>query len=348
MSSAFHPESHASVGPLFPEREFSALAIPADIGALLEAIAEAVLLVEGERIVYANGAGRRLLKLNEDGSLRSPPLTEVLNSLESGSGWEVVSRPWPRQEAPSSPSLQVVTLRRGSQSQGFPQCQLDREREQLIYGIAHDLKTPVQGITHLVSWILEDAGDRLPEESLYHLQLLRRRVHRLESLLNGLLGYLKIGRGVETPQGVNLRALVQQVVTQLNPAPGYTLQVESECDEIFTERSLLQQVLTHLLENALKHHHRPQGHIKITVQDQGQEYQFAVQDDGPGIAPDYHDKIFLLFQTLRPRDELETIGLGLAVVKKIVEAKGGRLILQSKVGEGSCFQFSWPKSSPGA
>ena len=348
MSSAFHPESHSSVGPLFPEREFSALAIPADTGALLEAIAEAVLLVEGERIVYANGAGRRLLELNRDGSLRSPQLTEVLNSLKSESGWEVVSRPWPRQADPSSPFLQVVTLRRGSPFQGVRQCQLDREREQLIYGIAHDLKTPVQGITHLVSWILEDAGDRLPEESLYHLQLLGGRVHRLESLLNGLLAYLKIGRGIEVPQGVNLRDLVQQVVAPLNPAPGYTLQIESECDEIYTERSLLQQVLTHLVDNALKHHHRPPGHIKITVHDQGQEYEFAVQDDGPGISPPDHDKIFRLFQTLRPRDELETIGLGLAVVKKIVEAKGGHIILQSQVGEGSCFQFSWPKSSPGA
>jgi signal transduction histidine kinase len=115
---------------------------------------------------------------------------------------------------------------------------------------------------------------------------------------------------------------------------------------IVTERIYLEQVFTNLISNAIKYHNRPDGHIEIGVKRDNQFYIFCVQDDGPGIEKEYHERIFLMFQTLQERDAFESTGVGLAIVKKIAEEKGGRVWVESDPGKGSTFYFTWPR--PGA
>jgi signal transduction histidine kinase len=99
-----------------------------------------------------------------------------------------------------------------------------------------------------------------------------------------------------------------------------------------------------LIGNAIKHHHRkPEGRIVVSAEDAGAWWRFRVSDDGPGIAPRFHEKIFVIFQTLEARDKVEGTGIGLALVKKIVESFGGTITVDSDVGRGATFEFTWPK-----
>lgn len=115
---------------------------------------------------------------------------------------------------------------------------------------------------------------------------------------------------------------------------------------LVTKRLLLRQVFANLIGNAIKHHHRSHGTIQVSVSDQGNLYQFAIADDGPGVDPKYHEKIFTIFQTLEARDVSESTGIGLAIVKKIVEAEGGAIWIESAFEQGSTFYFTWPKPNP--
>lgn len=112
---------------------------------------------------------------------------------------------------------------------------------------------------------------------------------------------------------------------------------------VVCQRVELSQVFSNLIGNAIKHHHRPDGTIRVAWNNDGQAFRFAVSDDGPGIALQYYEKIFVIFQTLAPRDKVEGSGLGLALVKKIVERQGGRIWVESVVGQGTQFFFTWPK-----
>jgi signal transduction histidine kinase len=115
---------------------------------------------------------------------------------------------------------------------------------------------------------------------------------------------------------------------------------------VTSEKLRLQQVFMNLVGNALKHHDKSAGRIDIGWRDAGEKYEFSVTDDGPGIDPKYHDKVFVIFQTLQPRDKVESTGVGLSLVKKIVEDAGGTVSLESAPGAGSTFRFTWPKASP--
>ncbi|HMQ55446.1 MAG TPA: ATP-binding protein, partial [Anaerolineae bacterium] len=123
----------------------------------------------------------------------------------------------------------------------------------------------------------------------------------------------------------------------------FMITIPHELPQLLTYRTPLELVFRNLLQNAIKHHHRPHGQIQVTARDLGAYIEFTVQDDGPGIDPAYHERVFQLFQTLRPRDEVEGSGIGLAIVKKTVETQGGTISLSSTAGQGAMFRFTWPK-----
>ena len=105
----------------------------------------------------------------------------------------------------------------------------------------------------------------------------------------------------------------------------------------------LEQTFRNLIGNAIKHHHRPDGRVEVTAHDHRRMWEFVVADDGPGIPAAYHDRIFQMFQTLKPRDEVEGSGIGLAVVRKLVTSRGGTIRVESAEGQGARFRFTWPK-----
>ncbi|MBI4781045.1 MAG: PAS domain S-box protein [Oscillatoriophycideae cyanobacterium NC_groundwater_1537_Pr4_S-0.65um_50_18] len=220
----------------------------------------------------------------------------------------------------------------------------NRELDQFAYVTSHDLKAPLRAIANLSEWIEEDLGDKLPDDSQRQMQLLRGRVHRMESLINGLLQYSRVGRTQVVAETLSVKTLLHEVVDSLAPPSGFTIHVGDDMPTLKTKPLLLRQVFSNLISNAIKHHPRNDGMVRVSVEDIGSMYEFTVTDDGRGIAPEHHEKIFAIFQTLESRDTKESTGIGLSIVKKIVETEGGVIRVESKLGEGTTFRFTWPKS----
>jgi len=220
----------------------------------------------------------------------------------------------------------------------------NRELDRFAYVASHDLKAPLRAIDNLSTWLYQDANDVLPPPSQEHLQKLRGRVRRMERLLDDLLAYSRAGRVQHAPQEVDCGALVRSIFDLLSPPPEFRLTVYEPMPVIYTQRVPLETVLRNLLGNAVKHHNRPDGHVQVAAHwtGQGDLLEFSVQDDGPGMAAEYHERIFELFQTLQPRDQVEGSGMGLAIVKKTVESLGGSVSVESTEGSGTCFRFTWP------
>ena len=219
----------------------------------------------------------------------------------------------------------------------------NRELDAFAYAASHDLRAPLRGIANLAQWIEEDLQDTLSEDSREMLALMRSRMHRMEALIDGILNYSRAGRSHEPPRDVNVRALVADVVDLLSPESARVV-VAPDLPIVNAERLPLQQVFQNLIGNAIKH-----GGVGVTIdisaRDAGEFWEFRVGDDGPGIAPEFHDRIWGIFQTLQPRDQVEGAGIGLSLVKKLVEAQGGRVTVESSPGTGATFKFWWPKAA---
>ena len=220
------------------------------------------------------------------------------------------------------------------------------ELDQFAYVASHDLQAPLRGIDQLASWITEDAAAVLPETATVHLTKLRSRIKRMEKLVNDLLAYARAARQRHTPEWVDTTQLVQEIIDLLAPPPGMIIEIQESLPRLRTERTALETVLRNLINNAIKHHHQPHtGHIRVTAEKQNTWITFCISDDGPGIDPQFHDRIFQLFQTLQPRDQVEGSGLGLAIVRRLVENRGGVIQIVSAVNQGATFSFTWPKES---
>jgi signal transduction histidine kinase/CheY-like chemotaxis protein len=225
--------------------------------------------------------------------------------------------------------------------------QLDRsnkELDQFAYVASHDLKAPLRGIANLSEWLEEDLGDAITPDGKQQLALLRNRVQRMEGLINGILDFSRAGRVRSKAEPVPVQKLLSDVIELCAVPPHATIEVEDGMPELHTERVPLQQVFMNLIGNALKHAKREDPRVVVGVKDLGHSYQFTVTDNGPGIAPEYHERIWGIFQTLEPRDTVEGTGIGLSIVKKIVEGKGGEAWVRSREGEGATFGFTWPKA----
>lgn len=219
----------------------------------------------------------------------------------------------------------------------------NKELDQFAYVASHDLKAPLRGIANLTQWIEEDLGDRVTGDSREHMELLKGRVNRMEGLIDGILSYSRAGRVREKPQKIEVGKLIAESIELLSAPPDTQIVVGPDMPTLQTEKVPLQQVLMNLIGNAIKYNQRPGARVEITVQRLDGWFQFSVADNGPGIAPQYRERIWQIFQTLEARDKVEGTGIGLSVVRKIVEARGGRTWLDSEVGRGSTFHFTWPQ-----
>lgn len=220
----------------------------------------------------------------------------------------------------------------------------NQELDQFAYVASHDLKAPLRGIANLSQWIEEDLGEALAGENKSQMELLRGRVHRMEALIDGILQYSRAGRAKARPESIDTGVLVRDVVELMSPPRETTIQIEPDMPTVRAEKVPLQQVFMNLIGNAIKHTGRNSPLIDVSWSDAGPFFEFTVRDNGQGIASKYHERIFGIFQTLEARDKVEGTGIGLSVVQKIVEAKGGKVWVESEIGRGAQFKFLWPKT----
>jgi signal transduction histidine kinase len=224
----------------------------------------------------------------------------------------------------------------------------NRDLEDFAYVASHDLKAPLSGIDSAAKWLEEDLHDSLSDESRKILGLMRNRIARMEKLLDDLLSYSRAGRTDTAVRETNVADIFDSIVGVLTPPAHIQVRVEGGLPVIVTASAQLEQVLRNLINNAIKHHDKQSGEVVLSGKRVGDVVEFSVRDNGPGIAPQFHDKIFQLCQTLKRRDEVEGSGMGLAVVKKLVEQQNGRITVHSRGdGTGSEFRFGWPTATTG-
>jgi len=231
---------------------------------------------------------------------------------------------------------------------------MERQRQELqrsnadlaefAHAASHDLKAPLRGMAHLADWIAEDIGETASPQTLENCALLRARAMRMQALLDGLLAYARAGRVLAPPETFDTAEMVRDLVATLALPGGFTVTLAGEMPTITAERMPLERVLQNLIETAVKHHDRRIGRILVSASRDKDRIRFSVGDDGPGIPPRYHDRIFQVFQTLNRRDDVEASGIGLSIVKKKVEVRGGRVTVESAPPQrGTRFTFTWPE-----
>lgn len=224
--------------------------------------------------------------------------------------------------------------------------QLENVNEELRsfgYIVSHDLKAPLRGVKVLVDWICSDYKDKLDEEGKQNMDLLVSRIDRMHNLIDGILKYSRVGRSKEDKSQVNLNELLIEIIDIIAPPDNIEITIEDELPVMACERTRITQVFQNLLSNAVKYMDKPQGSIKIGCIEERDFWKFSVKDNGPGIKEKYYDKIFQMFQTLSSRDKFESTGIGLTVVKKIIDLYGGKIWIESQEGQGSTFIFTIPK-----
>ncbi|MEO8443971.1 MAG: ATP-binding protein [Gammaproteobacteria bacterium] len=220
----------------------------------------------------------------------------------------------------------------------------NQDLEQFAYVASHDLKAPLRAIGILADWLAEDLSGYTGGEVQQNLGLLKQRTARLHRLLDDLLAYSRAGTKPGESGELDARLMVEDLFVLLGPPESMRLTADSSLPVLHTRPGPLEQVLRNLINNAIKHHPTGHGTVRVYAQDRGEEVLFAVEDDGAGIPQAFAEKVFQMFQTLKPRDEIEGSGMGLAIVKRIVEWQGGRIWFHGgPAGLGTVFKFTWKK-----
>lgn len=223
---------------------------------------------------------------------------------------------------------------------------LNRSNEELkefAYIVSHDLKAPLRAIGSLAEWISHDYADKLDEEGRENLSLLLGRTKRMNALIEGILRYSRLGRLKPERDNLDTNRIVGLVIGALAPPENIKVRVEGSLPSVVYDRTHLEQLFQNLISNAIKHLGKPEGEIVISCRDADPMWEFCVRDTGQGIEEKHFERIFKIFQSLKARDDLESTGIGLTLVKKIVETNGGAVWIKSAVGVGSEFHFTIPK-----
>lgn len=219
----------------------------------------------------------------------------------------------------------------------------NKELETFAYVASHDLKSPLRGIAQLSSWIDEDLDAEEFAEVAKHTQMLRNRIQRMEKLLDDMLIFYRAGRTDGNISRIDLAHMARELFDIQNTKKGLRLELGDDLPVFDSLSTPFEQILRNLFSNAIKHHDADEGTIRVEGRQLDRDfYQFSVIDDGPGIPARFQERVFGMFQTLKPRDEVEGSGMGLALIKKIIETYGGKISVYSD-GRGCRFTFTWPK-----
>jgi signal transduction histidine kinase len=221
----------------------------------------------------------------------------------------------------------------------------NRELDKFASVASHDLKAPLRAIGALAGMIEEDSGEQLRGESRQHFKTIVGRVSRMEQLIDALLEYSKADRRMSKMEYVDTLMLAEELRHLLCTRPGIKLNISSLMPVIFYDRNRIRLIFSHLISNAIIHNSQSTIEMELCCKWNEVYWIFSLKDNGPGIEKAYHDKIFVIFQTLARRDSHETTGAGLAITKKLVEESGGEIWVESVPGKGAEFFFTIPKAN---
>lgn len=220
---------------------------------------------------------------------------------------------------------------------------LNKQMNEFAYIVSHDLKAPLRGIASLSSFIEEELGNTITEPVSEIIRMLKLRTERMQNLIDGILHYSRMSFLESKEENVNVKELIESTIDLVSPPKNVRFEIEENMPILTTEKIKLHEVFQNLISNAVKYNKEGESVISVSAKSLDGFWEFTVEDNGIGIKPEHINKIFSIFHTLQPKDKSESTGIGLTIVKKLVEQMGGEVKVYSEFGVGSQFTFSWPK-----
>lgn len=216
----------------------------------------------------------------------------------------------------------------------------NQELKELAYTLSHDLKAPLRGIKTLIDWVYNDNKLKLDVTSLQNFQLIDQKVVMLYGLIEGIIEYSEIGSNSGRHEKVDINSVINEVSELLNIPESVNLSIEDKLPTIAISKVYIIQVFQNLISNAIKYNDKELVSIAIGCKRSTSGWQFSVRDNGIGIDKKHHERIFGIFKTLEPKKKGDSTGIGLSIVKKIINKHNGKIWVESEVGKGSCFYFT--------
>ena len=219
----------------------------------------------------------------------------------------------------------------------------NKELKEFAHIIAHDLKVPLRGVNQLAEWTLEDYSEALDKKGKNNLELLKKRTKFMNEMIQSLLDYSKIGRDKHKEEDIDLNKTLDEVINSLSLPSNVKIVIENRLPKYKGDSGRVPQIFENLIGNAIKYGDKKEMVIKINCTPEDNQWKFSVSDNGPGIEENYFEKIFQIFETLDTKKTYKSMGIGLTIVKKIVETEGGKIWVESEAGSGTTFYFTLPK-----
>lgn len=317
---------------------------PATLGEWLQTFyAEDLPLLEADLVQVLAGAQptpQTVRIWRQDGELRWVQATGLMETDAQGQPWRMIGT-----------FIDITETKLAEEQLRHTSAQLEasnRELEAFAYSVSHDLRAPLRAIDGFSQALLEDYGDRVDEEGQDYFRRIRHNVQRMGQLIDDLLRLSRVSRAAMGYQWVDLSALVQEQVAELQrdePERCVELALTPHL-VVWADLALMQVVITNLVHNAWKFTSRhPQAQIRFGTQRQGDETVYFLQDDGAGFDMAYANQLFGVFQRLHNTDEFPGTGIGLATVQRIIHRHGGRVWAEAAVEQGATLYFTLPRRS---
>lgn len=221
--------------------------------------------------------------------------------------------------------------------------EINKQLDEFVYIVSHDLKAPLRGLASISSFLEDELGADLKPEVAELLGLIKKRTAWMQNLISSILHYSRMSNSCAVKEDVSIKELVNNIIELVDPPETFKFEVADNLPIVFAEKIKIHEVFQNLISNAIKYNNKEEGVIRIGFYEYPDHYDFFVQDNGQGIKPEHFERIFGIFQTLSPKESTDSTGIGLTIVKKIVEQQSGKVTLSSEYGEGTKFTFSWKK-----
>jgi len=222
---------------------------------------------------------------------------------------------------------------------------VNKELENFAYVASHDLKAPLRGIGSITDWLIDDHAESMNKDGAQLLNLMKNNVQRMHDLIEGLLRYSRIGKINPSREDLDLDKFLVEVQNQYKVLKQGKILIKSKMPLIVNDKITIKQVFENLINNAIKYNIKPaeEKQVEIDVKETSTHWEFSIKDNGIGIEEKYHDRIFKIFQTLAQKKDIKGTGIGLSIVKKVVENNNGKIWLESALNEGTTFYFTIKK-----
>ena len=221
---------------------------------------------------------------------------------------------------------------------------LKHQNEQLsdyAHLVSHDLKSSIRSLSALLTWVKEDCGEKIGEESVSNLNLMEAKIEKMDKFLEDIINYSEI-RAIDLKTNtIDLNEKVIKIIDSIDIPKNIKIVITDKLPVLKADARMLGQVFQNLLSNAVNFMDKEEGLVEVAVKDAEDFYTFSIKDNGPGIPKEYHEKIFKIFTTLGYHEE--STGMGLSIVKRVIDLYGGEIWLESEVSKGTTFYFTTPK-----